>query len=653
MCNLLFLYIEIDMKKIYLLLGTVMIAGVLSAQSIKPNVALEPALKAPTHASGELNRTPTGPTAVERGGGILFFEDFEMGFDGNNGFGSWTADDTAGEDIWNMGDADGPQGEWSNNSDPIDEDNPENQYALFECDQYNTQFAGANEGETDGDEDYQDVEGTLTSPTLDFTGLGAIVVSWTQYYRYCCNGEHPYRLEVSGDGGDSWDTYSAGGLNPADLNAQFGPAVVTVDVSCTAGNSDEVVFRWAYRQPEGNGSTHYFWGIDDISIFENETGNDLVIGEYVSYTDYDQTGIYEYGVWPFSQLTDLQLAADYQVFGTTPQPNSALTVTVGDYSESTDPQELEYPTCDPDTLRTFNFTPDAVAADYTATFELSSDSTDATPDDNIRTQDFSVSEFIFARDDNDITGAFPADGTDEFIAASSYQIFEEATVYAIDVALMNGSDGGTDIVAYLLDADLAITSETDEITVNPEFLNALNATEIVWHTLVLSDPVTLNPNEFVAAGFNHFGGTDVQVGESKNVPDQTCFVNGDFGTAGFDWYFTNEAPMVRLNFDPNAVNTIQSVSDLADEDGNKLFQNSPNPATDISNIRFKLVESARVTFEVRDLTGRLVEVRELGNIAPGVHTETIDTNQLGAGMYTYSIIINDGKLTRTMIVAGK
>ena len=642
------------MKKIYLILVTVMIAGILSAQSIKPNVVVPQALEAPTHSSSELNRTPIGPTAVERGGGgILFFEDFELGFDGNNGFGAWTVDDTSGEDIWNIGDENGPQGEWSNNTDPIDTENTDNSYALFECDEYNTQFAGANEGQGDGDENYMEVEGTLTSPMLSFDGIGAVVVSWTQYYRFCCSNEHPYRLEVSGDGGESWDTYDAGGFISADINDQFGPAVVSVDVSCTAGNADEVVFRWAYRQPEDGGSTHYFWGIDDISIFENETGNDLTIGDYVSYTDYEETDIYEYGTWPFSQLTELQLAANYQVLGTTPQPNSTLTVTVGDYAESTDAQLLEYPTCVGDTLKTFNFTPPAVAADYTAIFELSSDSTDATPDDNVRTQDFSVSEFIYARDDNDITGVFPADGTDEFIAASSYQIFEEATVYAIDVAIMNGSEGGTDVVAYLLDADLAITAETEEITVNPEFLNNTNASEIVWHTLRLNDPVTLNVNEFVAAGFNHFGGTDVRIGESKNVPPQTCFVNGDFGTAGFDWYFTTEAPMVRLNFDPNAQSTPDNIANLEDQNGNKLFQNSPNPVTDLANVRFKLVESARVTFELRDLTGRLVEVRELGNIAPGIHTEVIDTNSLEAGMYTYSVIINDGKLTRTMIVAGK
>ncbi|MGB1031973.1 MAG: T9SS type A sorting domain-containing protein [Flavobacteriales bacterium] len=631
-----------------------MIAGVLSAQNIKPNVVVPPALEAPTHEGSILDRTPIGPSAVERGGGgLIFFEDFEMGFDGNNGFGAWTVDDTSGEDIWNIGDADGPQGEWSTNVDPIDTENPDNSYALFECDEYNTQFAGATEGSTEGDENYQDVEGTLTSPTLSFAGIGAVVVSWTQYYRFCCSDEHPYRLEVSGDGGDSWDTYDAGGLIPSDTNDAFGPTVVSVDVSCTAGNADEVIFRWAFRQPEGGGSTHYYWGIDDVSIFENETGNDLTIGSYVSYTDYNFTGIYEYGVWPYSQLTELQMAADYQVLGTTPQPNSILTVTAGDYSESSDPQLLEYPTCVGDTLKTFNYTPPAVEADYTATFVLSSDSTDANPEDNTRTQNFSVSEFSYGRDDGTFSGVFPADGTQEFIAASSYQIFEETTVYAIDVALMNGSEGGADIVAYLLDADLAITAETDEITVNPEFLNSTNATTILWHTLVLTEPITLNVNEFVAAGFNHFGGTEVQIGESKNVPAQTCFVNGDFGTAGFDWYFTTEAPMVRLNFDPNAVNTPQSTSDLEDQDGNKLFQNTPNPTTDISNVRFKLVESARVTFEVRDLTGRLIEVRELGNIAPGIHTETIDTNSLGAGMYTYSIIIDDAKLTRTMIVAGK
>ena len=50
-----------------------------------------------------------------------------------------------------------------------------------------------------------------------------------------------------------------------------------------------------------------------------------------------------------------------------------------------------------------------------------------------------------------MTGVFPGDGTDDFIALNPYDIFEDVTVYAIDVAIEAGSENGTPVVAHLFD----------------------------------------------------------------------------------------------------------------------------------------------------------------------------------------------------------
>lgn len=640
------------MKKIYMLFVATMFVTFLSAQQLKPTVVAPPMTKSPEVAT-ILDRAPESPFFSERGGSsLLFFEDFANGLEGNNGFGSFIADDNTGEGIWSVQTTDGSQGEWNAGTDPLGSETQENGWMLFDADLYNTQFAGSIEGEVDGEEAYQDVEGTLTAPELDMSTVGAVLVTWTQYYRYCCDDDHPIRLEVSNDGGDTWEIFQAGGIQPSETNVLFGPQDVTVDISCVAGNEESVLIRWAWRQDDSGGNSHYFWGIDDITIAENETGNDMLIGDYVSYTNYNQTGIYEAGVWPISQLTSLEAAANYQVLGTIAQPNASLTVTAGSVSASTDPVTLEYPTCVGDTL-VVAYTPEAVVGPVTVEYNLASDSTDATPDNNLRTQAFEITEFSYGRDDGTFTGTFPPDGSVEYIAAAMYQAFDEMTVYGIDVAIMNGADGGTDIVAYIMDNGLEIIEQTDEIEVNPEFLNSTNTTDIQWHTLLFEDPVTLPVNGLYGAGFNHFGGSDVQIGESKTVPAQTCFVNGDFGTAGFDWYYTTSAPMVRFNLDPNAVQTPVSTVDLEDFDGNKLFQNSPNPATDQTGVRFKLVEAAKVQLDVRDMTGRLIETRVLGTLGQGVHTEYLNTQTYEAGMYTYSVNINGQRLTQTMIVSGK
>lgn len=641
------------MKKVYLFAIALIFVATVNAQSIKPNRTFEAKQNFPSNEISVVERAPAGPTFLERGGGgVLFTEDFANGLDGNNGFGEWTTDDTADGTIWMVADDASPAGEWSTTTGALESTTADNGWMIFDCDRYNTQFAGSTEGEIDGGEAYVDVEGTLTSPMLDFSGINAVVVEWEHYYRFCCSDEHPLTLEVSNDGGDTFTRFNAAGVNPSATNSFSGTISQSVDISCVAANSSDVVIQWAWRQPEGGGDSHYVWGIDDITIFENQTGNDITIGNYASYTDYETTGTYEYGVWPFSQLVELQAAANYQVLGTVSQPNATLTVTAGDYSESTDPQELFYPTCVDDTLRVFGYTPEAVEGMYDVTFEIASDSTDATPDDNVRVQSFEVSEFIYAQDNSEITGVFPADGEDEFIAASGFQIFNDVTVYGIDVALMNGSDAGTDIVAYILDADLEVIEATEEIELNPEFLNSTNATDIVWTTFLFDDPVDVSGDTFVCAAFNHYGGNEVQVGESKTVPPQSCFVNGDFGSAGFDWYFTTEAPMVRLNLNPNAVQTPNDVSNLKDKEGNRLFQNNPNPSNGITKIRFEMMNAGEVVLEIRDMTGRIVETRDLGTLGTGVHAERVDTNSMESGLYTYSVIIDGSRLTKTMVVAG-
>ena len=50
-----------------------------------------------------------------------------------------------------------------------------------------------------------------------------------------------------------------------------------------------------------------------------------------------------------------------------------------------------------------------------------------------------------------MTGVFPGDGTDDFIALNPYDIFEDVTIYAIDVAIEAGSENGTPVVAHLFD----------------------------------------------------------------------------------------------------------------------------------------------------------------------------------------------------------
>ena len=65
--------------------------------------------KAPLQAGTPNNATQVAsfnpiPAALQQGmTNILFYEDFANGFAGNNGIGAWTAEDTGGGLIWQIG----------------------------------------------------------------------------------------------------------------------------------------------------------------------------------------------------------------------------------------------------------------------------------------------------------------------------------------------------------------------------------------------------------------------------------------------------------------------------------------------------------------------------------------------------------------------
>ena len=62
--------------------------------------------------------------------------------------------------------------------------------------------------------------------------------------------------------------------NTASANA----LTTSVDISCVAAYAEDVQVRFSYLQaPEtGDAYSHYYWGIDDVTISENPVNNDLV-----------------------------------------------------------------------------------------------------------------------------------------------------------------------------------------------------------------------------------------------------------------------------------------------------------------------------------------------------------------------------------------
>jgi hypothetical protein len=429
------------------------------------------------------------------------------------------------------------------------------------------------------------------------------------------------------------------------------PSLVEFDITSAAGGQDQVWirFRWA-------GTWGYSWEIDDIQVYETPA-NDIRIDNYLSYTDYFTTGIWEAGVFAEGQLTSLDAAAKVYNVGYLDQEETSLTLNVnGTDAGMSDPITLGYQA--QDTLRV-NFDMAAVGS-YDLTYTVGAMNEDENPSNNTATQSFEVSALHYGRDNGTMTGVFPGDGTDDFIALNPYDIFEDVTVYAIDVAIVAGSENGTPVVAhlfdgfdenYLVEQYGGLIGSTAELDLAANYSNDGSEApgDIVWYTLVLEDPYTAPGGTVLAAGFEHYGGSNVQIWESKYTYNNTSFVYGPFGSGGaYDWYYTNEVPMVRLNLNPNATNTV-NVENMVTQNF-ELFTAVPNPAIESTRVQYRLDQASEMAFEVRDMMGKLVLAEDRGTLSAGYHSLTFDVSAWEAGVYTFTLNVDGARATQRLIV---
>ena len=427
------------------------------------------------------------------------------------------------------------------------------------------------------------------------------------------------------------------------------PSLVEFDITTAAGGQEQiwVRFRWS-------GTWGYSWEIDDIQIYQTPA-NDLRIDNYTSYTDYFTTGVYEAGVFAAGQLSELQAAAKVYNVGYLDQEGSTLALGVnGSEVGASDPITISYQT--DDTLRVVYDMSEV--GTYDLTYTVSATAEDENPGNNTASQSFEVSNLHYGRDNGTMVAAFPGEGTDDFIALVPYDIFEDVTVYAIDVAIVAGSEDGTPVIAHLFDgADENYITEqygglivsTSELDLAAQYSNDGTEDDVLWYTLVLEEPTTLPAGSVIGAGFEHYGGSSVQIWESQYTYDNTAFVYGPFGSgSAYDWYYTNETPMVRLNLNPDATNTV-SVKEVATANF-QLYPLAPNPANASTRLQYRLDQNSDVALEVRDITGKLVTRINRGTQAVGYHSITLDVEEYNAGVYMTTLVVNGARATERLLV---
>ncbi|XZF13439.1 alpha-amylase family glycosyl hydrolase [Chitinophagaceae bacterium MMS25-I14] len=137
----------------------------------------------------------------------------------------------------------------------------------------------------------------------------------------------------------------------------------------------------------------------------------------------------------------------------------------------------------------------------------------------------------------------------------------------------------------------------------------------------------------ISAAFQHTGWWyNFFTGDSLNVTSTPMSVNLQAGE-----YRLYLSKRTALSLNTTAVNETNKEAGKV-----QLFQNYPNPFANTSTVAFYLPAKDKVRLEMRDITGKLVDVIADANFNPGSYTFDLTGSKLGAGIYFISLTTANG-----------
>ena len=482
-----------------------------------------------------------------------------------------------------------------------------------------------------------------TAQPIDIAALGGSNQVSLQFQQYGARFNDLQEIQISTNG-TTWVTVG-NNLDKPVLSAAGGSAYTNPDTKIinlatflTANPSPIWVrFSWTTNYPGSatnpNVWVTYGWYIDDVKLVTNPT-NDLS----VTSSFWGTAGLPYYQI-PDEQVTEIGFAADVFNGGVNTQTNVKLNVDANNGAWTGSSAPVSIVSLDTTTLEVATFyTPPATPGNITITRNITADSTDDIAANNAMTDiAFAVTDFIYARDNGTASGS-TSNGTDGFEVGNLFDIFQDATLKAINVRLPGGASGatvGTEIFVklYSIDAttgDFVFESESAPLTL----VSANLGTNLV---------MALTPYVDVFAGSTYLAvvgaySSGLRVSNAGKSDPQTSFF---LDMADNTWYYTTNTPMVRMNFDP--------VLNVAEQTEIAQAVVLPNPTSANATLRFELQNNSDVTVVVTDVAGKIMQSNNFNQLAAGAQEITLAAEQWAAGIYSVRITSNGQALTKKFV----
>ena len=482
-----------------------------------------------------------------------------------------------------------------------------------------------------------------TAQPIDIANLGGNNQVSLQFQQYGARFNDLQEIQISTNG-TTWVTVG-NNLDKPVLSAAGGSAFANPDTKIinlatflTATPSPIWVrFSWTTNYPGSatnpNVWVTYGWYIDDVKIVTNPT-NDLS----VTSSFWGSVGLPYYQI-PDEQVTEIGFAADVFNGGVNTQTNVKLNINAnnGAWTGSSAPVSIVSLDTTSIELTTF-YTPPATPGNISITRNISADSTDDIPANNaLANIDFAVTDFIYARDNGTPSGS-TSNGTDGFESGNLFDIFQDATLKAIDVRMPGGANGatvGTEIFVklYSIDAttgDFLFESESAPFVIASNNLNTILTLELEPYANVVAGTT------YLAVVGAYSGGLRVS-NAGKSDPQTTFFLD----MADNTWYYSTNTPMVRMNFNP-----ILSVAEQTEIAQAVVL---PNPTTANATLRFDLQNTSDVVVVVTDIAGKTMQTNSYNQLTAGAQEITLGAEQWAAGIYTVNITSNGHSVTKKFV----
>jgi len=482
-----------------------------------------------------------------------------------------------------------------------------------------------------------------TAQPIDIANLGGNNQVSLQFQQYGARFNDLQEIQISTNG-TTWVTVG-NNLDKPVLSAAGGSAFANPDTKIinlatflTATPSPIWVrFSWTTNYPGSatnpNVWVTYGWYIDDVKIVTNPT-NDLS----VTSSFWGSVGLPYYQI-PDEQVTEIGFAADVFNGGVNTQTNVKLNINAnnGAWTGSSAPVSITSLDTTSIELTTF-YTPPATPGNISITRNITADSTDDIPANNaLANIDFAITDFIYARDNGTPSGS-TSNGTDGFESGNLFDVFQDATLKAIDVRMPGGANGatvGTEIFVklYSVDAttgDFLFESESAPFVIASNNLNTILTLELEPYANVVAGTTYLAVVGAYSAGLRVSNA-------GKSDPQTTFFLD----MADNTWYYSTNTPMVRMNFNP-----ILSVAEQTEIAQAVVL---PNPTTANATLRFDLQNTSDVVVVVTDVAGKTMQTNSYNQLTAGAQEITLGAEQWAAGIYTVNITSNGHSVTKKFV----